>query len=114
MFGFPQNPVSVGRDLIINSGADADNFLFSATVVSRNLTISDSGGDTHLEVLPTVLYPVFPVPMAVGGNVTVTTGGGSDFIAFDEITIGGNVTYGLGGGDDRIIGKTSRPAAACW
>lgn len=100
VFSFSQSPVSVGRDLIINSGADADNFLFSATVVSRNLTISDSGGDTHLEVFPTFLYPQFPFPMAVDGNVTVTTGGGSDFIALDEITIGGNVTYGLGGGDD--------------
>ena len=97
-----QGPVDVVRNLTITGGAGDDLFYSTALDVGNNFTFSDNQGNTEFFTDPGVFYSIGR-SSSVGGNLSVTTGAGTDFIGIEDYVVSGNISINVGGGDDSAM-----------
>lgn len=94
-----QGPVNVGRNLTMSGNAGDDIFVGTSIDVGNNFTYADTQGSTEFFTDPGSSY-AFGLSSNVGGNLSVTTGAGTDSIGIEDYIVSGNLSLTTGGGDD--------------
>lgn len=83
----------VGRDLVVDLGADNDTLGLRFTAVGRHLAVLLGSGNDHAS-----LYD----GLSVGGDLTVDGGAGHDEVTLQYVFVSGSAAFALGAGNDRL------------
>ncbi len=94
-------PINVGRNLSINGGAGDELVLTTDVNVANDYTVVDTVGDIVFQNFNGVEFDGGD-SMYVGGDVSLTTGSGNDFVDFVDFVVDGDVTMSFGAGDDAV------------